>query len=613
MCGIAGVVGEQRDKHLIKQMLHTLRHRGPDSEGTYIDGDAALGACRLAVIDLVTGDQPITNEEGDMVIVYNGEVYNYKVIRKRLEEKGHRFKTATDTEVLLHAYEQLGDHFVTELSGMYAFAIWDLTRKRLILGRDPIGIKPLYYTKLERGLAFASEAKALLPLKKPSSDPIALKMALTLGYILGERSMFDVVKKLGAGSILVFEKGEVEVKRFWSPPLDVEEGLSLGEATARLRSLIESSVESHMVSDVPIGAFLSGGLDTSTVVAFMSRFSDRVRTFTLGFDEPTDELADAKRVAEHFRTEHHDLILEEEDLLKEYPSMVWHAEVPKINLYPYFISKLASRYVKVVLGGMGGDELFGGYIYRYRHIRRAEAIQELHLDLPLSLFAKAALTLNPPVSNRFKRRLAALLHIRNRARFFLLLHSREPIEEALSELAPFFSTNQSFLEQAMRAELRTKLVDDLLLVDDAMTMAHSLEERVPLLDKGLVEYAFRIPVGLKVRGRLGKIVLREAVKDLLPEYVLRKPKWGFSIDVKRWYTKSIRSLSQQLFERSRLAKLGLVDYNRVIKLLHQPPQGLDEHEARYLWLTTLAEIWFRLYIEGLGYEGKSTLDAIIGC
>jgi asparagine synthase (glutamine-hydrolysing) len=611
MCGIAGIVGEQVDKHLLRQMLKILRHRGPDSEGIYVDDEVVLGACRLAVIDLVTGDQPITNEEGDVVIVYNGEVYNYKDLRRRLEERGHRFKTATDTEVLLHAYEELGEAFVNELNGMYAFAIWDERYKRLLLGRDPLGIKPLYYIRFGRSLAFASEAKALLLLKKPLCDPVALKMALNLGYIIGERSMFDGVKKLKAGCILLFQRGEAETKEYWSPPSSVESGLTLSDAASVIRSLVESSVESHMVSDVPIGAFLSGGLDTGTVVALMSRLSGAVRTFTLGFAEPMDELADAKRVADYFGTEHHDLILNEEELLREYPSMVWHAEVPKINLYPYFVSKLASRYVKVVLSGMGGDELFGGYIYRYKHIRRAETISRFRVDLPLRLLAKVVLAFNPPLPNKYRRRLFALLFVKDRARFFLLLHSPALIEEALVEITPFFATKESFLEQAMHAELRTKLVDDLLLVDDAMTMAHSLEERVPLLDKRLVEYALKIPVDMKVRGDVGKIIFREAVKDLLPDFVLKKPKWGFSIDIKRWYTKSLREISKQILDKSRLAEQGLIDYNKVKNLLSQAPSRLEAYEARYLWLATLAEIWFRLYIEGLGYEGKSELNRVL--
>ncbi|MEM2883724.1 MAG: asparagine synthase (glutamine-hydrolyzing) [Nitrososphaerales archaeon] len=608
MCGIAGIVGDYADKHLVKKMLSILQHRGPDSQGVYVDDKATLGACRLAVIDLVSGDQPMSSEEGDVTIVYNGEVYNYKSLRRRLEEKGHRFKTSSDTEVLIHAYEEFGDAFVDRLNGMFAFAIWDKGSKRLLLGRDPVGVKPLYYMKINGGcLAFASEAKAFLYLREPRCDRVALKAALNLGYVSGERCMFEGVKRLKAGYLLSFQNGEVEVKQYWNLEPDVDFGLTLGDAASAVRRLIKSAVESHMVSDVPIGAFLSGGLDTSTVVALMSRVSGSVKTFTLGFAEPTDELADAKRVAEYFGTEHHDLILDEESLIKEYPSMVWHAEAPKINLYPYFVSKLASRFVKVVLGGMGGDELFGGYIYRYRHIKRAETVSKTPIYPLLKTLARTTLILNPALPIRVKRRLKALTLLKDRVRFFLLLHSPELLEEYVEEYAPYFKTKQSFLEQAMLAEFKTKLVDDLLLVDDAMTMAHSLEERVPLLDRSLVEYAFKIPVNLKVGSKVGKIVLREAVKDLLPKYVLDKPKWGFSIDVKHWYTKSIYSLSQQLFDDSSLFKHRLIDLNYIKRLLSKTKSSLEVHEARYLWLATLAEMWFRIFVEHQGDKGALKL------
>lgn len=608
MCGIAGVVGEQAGKDVVEKMLRTLRHRGPDSQGIYVDANVALGACRLAVIDLVSGDQPISSEEGDVTIVYNGEVYNYRALRSRLEGKGHRFKTACDTEVLIHAYEELGEAFVNWLNGMFAFAIWDRSSRLLLLGRDPVGMKPIYYTSIgDGGLAFASEAKALLQLKKPRCDPLAVKAAINLGYVTGERSMFEGVKKLRAGCILTFRNGEAKVTQYWSTPTGVEEGLTLAEAAYTLRQLIESAVRSHMVSDVPIGAFLSGGLDTSTVVALMSRFSSSVRTFTLGFGEPTDELAEARRVAQHFGTEHHDLMIDEEDLIKEYPSMVWYAEAPKINLYPYFVSKLASRYVKVILGGTGGDELFGGYVYRYRYVKRAETLLKTPFYTPVKILAKAALALNSTLPPKITRRLKALTLLKDRVRFFILLHSPQPLEEFVDEYTPYFRSNQSLLEQVMHAEFGTKLVDDLLHVDDAMTMAHSVEARAPLLDKPLVEYAFKIPVNLKVRGKMGKIVLREAVKDLLPRYVLQKPKWGFSIDIKHWFSKSVYTLSAQLLDNSRLAKQGLIDITQVKNLLSKPKASLETWEAKYLWLVALAELWFRIFIEEMGLKGRATI------
>src|SRR3989304_6553988 len=375
-CGIAGYVG-LNDESLLKRMIDVLPHRGPDDTGFYVDDGIGLANARLSIIDLAGGHQPIHNEDGTIQVTYNGEIYNFQQMRKALESFGHKFYPQSDTEVIVHSYEQYGESFVGKLNGMFAIALWDSKSKKLILARDRMGIKPLYYA-LEKGkLLFASEIKAILqaPIAR-AVDKEALFTILNVGYIPGDRTLLRDVRKLPTSSLLVFRNGSAKISTDWNiPALDATVGESI--VVERLRPALEKAVQDQLVADVPIGCFLSGGLDTSTIVALASRVSTRpLKTFCMGFGEETDEFRDARVVAAHFGTEHEELMVDSSLGMRLYPKMIWHMESPKYNLYPWFVCELVRKHVTVCLSGNGGDEVFGGYFARYQNAVRIGNISQ---------------------------------------------------------------------------------------------------------------------------------------------------------------------------------------------------------------------------------------------
>jgi len=360
MCGICGATGTS-DSNLLHTMTEILRHRGPDDTGFYVDDGLMLGQCRLSIIDLKTGRQPIYNEDQSIVIVYNGEIYNFPQLRKKLESKGHSFRTNSDTEVVIHAYEEFDLDCLSMFNGMFAFALYDSNRRRLVLARDRYGIKPLYYAMINGNLVFASEIKSILlhPGVRRNLNREALSYFLTLRYVPLDGTLFE---GLLPGNYLAFDKSGVGQGAYWHlqprpHKVDVEDSVLLG--------LLETSIKRHMISDVPVGVYLSGGLDSASLVAFASKNSEiPLNTFSMGFGEETDELSDAREIAEHFGTIHHETVVRD-GLLSNFPEMIWHMDSPKRNLYPYYLAQLAGKHVKVVLSGLGGDELFGGYDFRY--------------------------------------------------------------------------------------------------------------------------------------------------------------------------------------------------------------------------------------------------------
>jgi len=616
LCGIAGIAGDSADETSVKNMVASIKHRGPDSQGFFSESGICLGVCRLAIIDLVSGDQPILNEDGSIVVVFNGEIYNYPELRSELQNLGHRFTSTTDTEVLVHGYEEYQENVVDKLNGMYAFAIYNLKTNKLILARDHAGIKPLYFASTKKGdLAFASEVKGLLQVEgiDPQCDPVGLKRILSLGYIPGDKTMFKGIHKLRPGTVLTYHKGKVKQRSFWNPNISEARSQNISEVIPKLKKILNESISRHMISDVPIGAFLSGGLDTSTVVGLMSKISAKpVQTFTLGFSEPTDEIEDAKKVSEHFGTEHHDMILDPAQLIKELPNLIWHGEAPKINLYPYFISKLAKKHVKVVLSGLGGDELFAGYIYRYKHIQRAESLANSPYYPAIRILGSISNLIPNSLSPRLKRRLEAIKLVKKRGKLFLSTHGLNNLSnfkvagskllniadgDLFNEYRIFFNSNESFMQQTLRAEFRTKLVDDFLVVDDAMTMAHSLEERVPLLDRKLTEYAFTIPIEMKLRDGVGKYVLRKSVEDLLPKEMFKKAKWGFSLNIKKWYNLAMRDIASQKLLDGFLVKDKYLERSKIKSMMAINPQDLQENQAKFLWVATLTEIWHQIFMK----------------
>jgi len=599
-------------------MIDVLRHRGPDDRGFYVDDGIGLANARLSIIDLAGGHQPIHNEDGTIQVTYNGEIYNFQQMRKALESFGHKFYTQSDTEVIVHGYEQFGENFVSKLNGMFAIALWDSKSKKLILARDRMGIKPLYYA-LEKGkLLFASEIKGILqaPLARVV-DEEALFTILNVGYIPGDGTLLKSVKKLPPSSVLVFQGGIAKISTYWNiPALDATVGESI--VVERLRPALEKAVQDQLVADVPIGCFLSGGLDSSTIVALASRVSTQpLKTFCMGFGEETDEFRDARAVAEHFGTEHEELMVDSSLGMRLYPKMIWHMESPKYNLYPWFVCELVRKHVTVCLSGNGGDEVFGGYFARYQNAVRIGNISKSPLaplfrgvgGLSQSIFH------NLKVKNRFR----VLSALGDGATEYTVLAGAFPgsLNAALFKDRPganqlrdhystFFETSD-FMQGLMNAELRTKLVDDLLSVDDTMSMAHSLELRVPLLDNRIVDVLCTVPWQLKYQpGTYGKLLLRKAVQDLLPHESLRKPKWGFSVNVSAWYNGELGELVKQILPESEVIR-KYFNEGTIRRLIERPFSPEDRRYHVLLWQLLGFHFWHRIFIDS-EKAGSTSLD-----
>jgi len=600
-------------------MIRILHHRGPDDTGFYIDEDIGLANARLSIIDLEGGHQPIHNEDGTIQVTYNGEIYNFQQMRKDLESFGHKFYTQSDTEVIVHGYEQFGDNFVNKLNGMFAIALWDSKSKKLILARDRMGIKPLYYA-LEKGrLLFASEIKAILqaPITR-EVDKEALFTILNVGYIPGDGTLLRDVRKLPPSSLLIFRNGSAKISTYWDiPALDatVEESI----VVERLRSALEEAVQDQLVADVPIGCFLSGGLDSSTIVALASRVCTRpLKTFCMGFGEETDEFRDARAIAEHFGTEHEELIVDSSLGMRLYPKMIWHMESPKYNLYPWFVCELVRKRVKVCLSGNGGDEVFGGYFARYQNALRVDALSNNPLSSVLRLSGNLLqdLTNDVKTQNRFR----VLGSLGDDASAYLVLagalpdalnrklfsHGNSFFNSLRKHYAPFFG-KADFLQGLMEAELRTKLVDDLLSADDSMSMAHSLELRVPLLDNRIVGLMMRIPWRMKYApGTHGKQILRRALQGVLPESTFRKAKWGFSVNVCQWYKGELGELVRQVLPESDVVR-KYFSSKAIEKLLAKPVSERNRRHQVLLWQILGFHFWHKIFVES-GRVGTSRLE-----
>lgn len=624
MCGICGILGFE-DEKLLERMCDVMHHRGPDDSGLFTDKNIGLGHRRLSIIDVEGGHQPIHNEDESIWIVYNGETYNFPELRQDLEDRGHKFYTNTDTEVLVHLYEEFGDFFVEKLNGMFGFAIWDSNKRKLLLARDRIGIKPLYYTAVAGVFLFGSEIKSILQYKEVPRrvDYQSLHYLLSLRYIPGERTMFEGIKKLLPGCILVYENGKFEVHRYWDLKVSFSHEKTENYYIKHLQKLLKEAIGRHMISDVPVGSFLSGGIDTSTIVAIASALTDKpLKTFCMGFGEPTDELDDARKVAEHFETDHHEFIIDPFEGFKLFPESIWHIDMPKTNLYPYFVSELAGKYVKVVNSGMGGDELFGGYIDRCVYTQKAERLNKTVPNPVKPMISKLASELIKLQSRygklewdyTYRDYLRAIYSLGNKTSSYLILvraFTKEDFDKLYSgELRhinfksveelfrPYFENNNlNFLDQTLLAEFKTKLVDDFLIVDDAMSMAHSLEMRVPFLDAELVDFSFNIPSHLKVRHGAGKYILKKAVSSIVPKYVLKKKKWGFRADPYQWFKKGLREYALQMLPDGNIIKEGYFDYDYIHRILKHPPDKRLSRHYRLIWTLLSFEIWHKIYID----------------
>ena len=622
MCGICGVVSFRPDVPLdssvLKRMNDSIRHRGPDDEGYYQDSQASLAMRRLSIIDLHTGQQPISNETNDIWVVYNGEIYNFKEVRSKLEQRGHKFKTRTDTEVIIHAYEEYGNECVGYFNGMFAIALWDVPNRKLFLARDRVGIKPLYYWAGQDKLVFASELKALIlhPEIPRQINIQALDIFLTLEYIPAPYTIYENIFKLLPGHTLTVENGNVKTRQYWDVPYQPI-SKSEAECAEALSSLINEAVKIRLMSDVPLGAFLSGGIDSSTIVGYMSQnMSNPVQTFSIGFEDDTyDEVPYANAVAKHFETNHHVEILQPdiESLVKQ---LVPHHDEPfaDTSIFPTFlVSKLARQNVTVILSGDGGDELFAGYdTYIAQKVDRYYGL--LPNTLRQQILPRFAAWIPPqPVKkgliNKVKRMVegGALNPSLQHTRWMMFLNSSEKnalyksdlqatLKDSLTEnyLGGYFKNASQFdnLAQQQYVDIKSYLADDILTKVDRMSMAASIEARVPLLDYRIVEFAMNLPPHMKLNGSRTKSILRNAVKRLVPDLVLEKPKQGFSIPMKHWLRTSLKPMMLDLLSRDSLHQHGYFDHQIVSTWIQEHLDGRVNHSHR-LWSLMVFEMWRR--------------------
>ena len=626
MCGICGIVNADQnnliDEQILRDMTRVITHRGPDDDGFYINGQVGLGMRRLSIIDLVTGDQPVTNEDRTLWIVFNGEIYNYQHLYEDFAAKGHHFSTQSDTEVIVHAYEEYGVQCPEYFNGMFAFALWDAPHRRLLLARDHLGIKPLYYWLGEGSLIFGSELKSIIlhPAVRREIDLEALDQFLTLEYIPTPRTIFKNIYKLPAGHRLVYQDGYHRIEKYWDIP-DLDPPSDEETVKEMLVELIDNSVDLQLMSDVPLGAFLSGGIDSSSVVAAMSKASAApVKTFSIGFDDATyNELPYARAVAKLYGTDHTEEILDP-DIVDLVERLVRHLDEPfgDFSIFPtYLVSEVARRQVKVVLSGDGGDELFGGYdTYVAQEMDRY--YQYLPAGVRRNLLPGLMAKVSPRpekkgVINKAKRFIegAALPASLQHARWMMFISDQDrddlyqpEIRQALDGPAAVNLLEGHFkrkshwdsLAQQQYVDIKTYLVDDILTKVDRMSMSVSLEARVPLLDYRIVELAVNLPAKMKIRQGETKWILKKAMSERLPPDVLNKPKQGFSIPLKHWLRESLKPMMTDLLSPERVRARGYFNPDCVSGWVDEHLNGTQNHSHR-LWGLMVFEIWNQQFMD----------------
>lgn len=614
MCGINGLLNfdpaRPADQQLVHRMREVARHRGPDDHGVYFDGPAGLGFNRLSIIDLSGGHQPLSNEDGTVWIVFNGEIYNFQPLREELIARGHRFRTRCDTETIVHAWEEYGERCVEHLRGMFGLAIWDSRQHVLFLARDRLGIKPLFYYADARRFAFASELKSLLEIPElpREVDPVALEQFLRHRYVLGPRTMLRHVRKLLPGHTLTVRDGKVEARHYWQLPLEAPRRIGLNEALEEFDSLIGETMRQHLIADVPLGSFLSGGLDSSAVVAFMARQGvEKIKTFSIGYDSPESELPYARRVARHYGTDHHELVLTPGEFQEQLPKILWHMDEPiadEAALPLYHVARLARQSVTVALSGEGSDEVFSGYpIYRI-HL----ALEKLN-RVPLAGAAGAALAavagesklrkyarlLGRPLEERYggvstalsSGQVSALL----RARADGVL-SRQPLREGYA-----LAAGLPALARMGLIDITTWLPDNLLVKADRMSMANSLELRVPFLDHKVVEFGFALPPELKMSGGVGKFLLKKYVEPMLPREIIYRPKKGFPVPTSSWFAGKLAGWVRETLTSAGGPCDSLFERGAVEEILSR--HGRSDQSAQ-LYSLLVFSLWYRRVVSRQG-------------
>jgi len=617
VCGIAGIVrfdGEPVLENEVRAMCSMLVHRGPDEEGVYLGSGVALGMRRLSIIDLDSSQQPICNEDRSVWVVFNGEIYNYQELRHLLIHRGHRLRTSGDTETIVHLYEEFGPGCVDHLRGMFSFAIWDTAQRQLLLARDRLGIKPLYYVELPHGLAFASELKPLLQLPEVgrSLSWEAIRHLVTFMATPSAQSIVDGVRKLEPGRVATIGGvGDLRVHRYWDVEFRPDEAASERDLIDELRDLLCESVKLHEVSDVPIGAFLSGGIDSSAVVATMASMrSEPVKTFSIGFTESEyDELRHARNVAETFGTEHHELVLRP-DVVDLAEDLAWFLDEPfgDTSAIPtYMVSKLAAEHVTVVLTGDGGDELFGGYD-KYVTDQQEQRFDRIPRPVRRALGAVGRRLPEGAKGKRFLEHLAlegssryldasTLFRGQQLRKLFQddayeQLSAHNPWADALGCLD---RSDLDGLSALQYCALNTYLPLDILTKVDRMAMAHSLEARPPLLDHKLVEFAARIPARFRIHNGSTKYLFKQAMRGLLPDDIIDRPKHGFAVPLASWFRGELAGFARELLcsDRSRQRGLFKIDYIERLIQLHEGGRNIDLQ----LWTLVSLELWCRRVLD----------------
>jgi asparagine synthase (glutamine-hydrolysing) len=636
MCGIAGFVAvdglDQDAPSRAIRMRDVITHRGPDEAGLHVDAHAALAHRRLSIVDLGTGQQPMSNEDGSVWVIFNGEIYNHADVRRDLEAHGHRYRTRSDTETIVHAYEQWGDDCVRRFRGMFAFAIWDAPRERLLLVRDRLGVKPLYWARAGGTLIFGSEIKAILAsdLLRAEPNEAVLPEVLSTRYTSGTDTLFRGIHKLQPGHRLVFDRGSIRVSSYWDVPFRDDpraETRSQRDVVADFRARLEESVRLRLMADVPLGMFLSGGIDSSAIAAIMARQIDRpLQTFSVAFkDRAFNELEYARSVARVIGADAHEIVVDDRDFFAALPSLVWHEDEPiahPSSVPLYFVSKLAREHVTVVLTGEGSDELLAGY-GKYPRIAfnwKAGGVYE-------RLLPRAV---RQSVERTVRRRLPARLARYARRSFLAMDRSAEAmvldnfaairLADQQTLLAPglrdiatrataygsslaYFDApgpGSSLLDRLLYADVKTYLVE-LLMKQDQMSMAASIESRVPFLDHELVEFAAQLPDAWKLQGFTTKRILREAMKGLLPDAILNRPKMGFPVPFAPWTRGGWNGVVRDVLLDRRSRERGIVDAGAVDTLLQDHAAGRTDGGDR-LWSLFNLELWYRTFIDGEGIQ-----------
>ena len=628
MCGIAGFVdcqeaskarSEEERAQILESMCRVITHRGPDDQGVLLKNGVALGMRRLSIIDLAGGHQPISNEDEAVTIVCNGEIYNYRELQTILQSRGHRFRTNSDTEAIVHAYEEFGASCVNYLRGMFAFAIWNDRQKKLFIARDRVGKKPLYYSVTRGGtLVFGSELKSLLehPDIERNINPQALDAYFSLGYVPDPISIFENVEKLAPGHHLTFANGRLSIERYWDFSYESNgNGHSAVDYLDELRALLDEAVKLRLVSDVPLGAFLSGGIDSSTVVGLMARHMDQpVKTFSIGFNEDSyDELKYARATAKKLGTDHHEFIVTP-DICDVVDNLAWHFDEPFADasaIPTYVVSKLAREHVKVVLTGDGGDELFAGYSRYVTERRRSKfdliprVVKEGLMDplsrtLPHRAWGRNYLhnvSLDP--IGRYLDNVSVFTGLTKgslyTADFSDQLRESDHLGSYFRELSGNVRTDAK-LDSLLYIDSKTYLPGDILTKVDRMSMAVSLEARVPLLDHKLIEFVTRIPASMKLAGLETKHLFKRAIADLVPAEVMNRPKQGFGVPIQHWINQQLRERIRDTLKDPRTIQRGYVSRGYVDLLLGEHECGRRDHSMA-LWALLMLELWHRCYVD----------------